>query len=433
MSKLEIRLASVRGLRWLFGPGVFALSCHPEAGSTPQQCRTAADCGDAGDCRRGRCTGVAAGRAADAPTAAPVSVAQTEPERRPGEGPLTAPAERWAVDLGAVISARPALTQDAAGNVVAYVGSHAGRFVGVGVEGPTAGQIALDLWVDGIIWSSAVADPRGWLYFGADDDHLYAVDPKEGAIAWKRRMGQCEPPRAPGPEGIRCDVDGGPTLAPDGDLYVGADGLYRISTEGELRWHYPEESDDPAAHVATAPLSTPDGVVYGNYAKQVVALDHDGTLRWTVTLGADVDGSPAAGKDGVVYVGSDDGSLYAIDRAGVLVWSFETKGEVRAAPLVGPDGAVVVASYDDHVYVLESTGVQRFKVPTSGPIHAPLGIDTAGRVYVGSRDEHLYSIDLDGHVHWKLELPDQIDSGAVVSPGGTIVLGCDDGILRGLR
>ena len=33
----------------------------------------------------------------------------------------------------------------------------------------------------------------------------------------------------------------------------------------------------------------------------------------------------------------------------------------------------------------------------------------------------------------QLPLPDQIDSGVAVSSRGTLVVGCDDGVLRGLR
>ncbi|MCA9650001.1 MAG: PQQ-binding-like beta-propeller repeat protein [Myxococcales bacterium] len=355
------------------------------------------------------------------------------PERRRGEGPIEAPAERWSFELGAVVYARPTLVEQLDGRVIAYVGSHAGRFVGVVAEGAGAGRPVLDLWVDGIIWSTAVADARGWLYFGADDDHLYAVDPEAGSIAWSRRLGECDPPRAPGPEGVRCDVDGGPSLAPGGDLFVGADGLYRVADDGTIRWHYPPKEEGPGAHVATTPLVTDELVVFGNYARKVIALDHDGALRWELPLGADVDGSPVVGRDGTIYVGSDDGSLHALDPSGTLRWSYDVGAEVRGQAVVGPDGAIVFGSHDGNLYALEPSGELRWLMPTQGAIHAPVAIDGAGRIFVGSRDEHLYAIDLDGHVYWNLELPDQIDSGVAIAPGGTLVLGCDDGVLRGLR
>ncbi|MEX1368601.1 MAG: PQQ-binding-like beta-propeller repeat protein [Nannocystaceae bacterium] len=405
--------------------------CHPEAGSVPKECRSDADCGPGLACRSGRCKGAAPARAIDSPTASPQVVEAAGPRPRRGEGPIDAPAERWSLDLGAVISAAPTLVTQG-DRVLAYVGSHAGRFVGVVAEGPGEGAPVLDLVVDGIIWSTAVADERGWLYFGADDDRLYAVDPDGAKIAWSRRLGACEPPRAPGPEGVRCDVDG-VALGPSGDLFVGADGLYRIGRDGETRWHYPAEPDVRAAHVATTPLVTEDLVVYGTYARRVVALDHEGTLRWELELSADVDGSPVRGADGTIYVGADDGSMHALGPDGAAKWSYDVGAEVRGRAVVAPDGAVVFGSHDGNLYALEPSGQLRWVMPTAGPIHAAVAIDTAGRIFVGSRDEHLYAIDLDGHVYWNLELPDQVDSGVAIAAGGTLVLGCDDGVLRGLR
>lgn len=406
--------------------------CHPEAGLAPGACRTDAQCSQ-GTCVDGRCQRTAPSPAVEASTAPPEQVHAAEPEPPRYEGPTEPPQQQWSVETGAVVYARPTLAKGPQDVEIAYVGNHAGHFMGVVVEGPDAGKVTLDLYVDGIIWSTAVADDRGWLYFGADDDRLYAVDPAASAIAWSRRLGECEPPRAPGPEGVRCDVDGGPSLGPDGDLYVGADGLYRVSRNGDVRWHYPPAEAGPAAHVATTPLVTEEGVVFGSYARMVTALDHEGTLRWEVELRADVDGSPVRGRDGTIYVGSDDGSLHALTPEGTVAWSYDVGAEVRSQPVVAPDGAIVFGSHDGNLYTLEPSGSLRWVMPTHGAIHAPATIDSAARIYVGSRDEHLYAVDLEGHVYWNLEFPEQIDSGVTVARGGTLVVGCDDGVLRGLR
>jgi Cys-rich repeat protein len=437
MSKQLTRLFHRRLLRQAWGVGVLGgvvglVGCHPEADATRGECRADADCGEGGSCRAGRCNPRGGSPVGAAAVPAP------RPDDRAGDGgaglgPTTAPREQWAVDLGAVIYARPTLAVDAQGRVVAYVGTHAGRFAGVVVEGPEAGRSTLDLWVDGIIWSTAVVDARGWLYFGADDDRLRAVDPRAGTIAWSLRLGECEPPRAPGPEGVRCDVDGGPTLGPEGDLYVGADGLYRVTTDGEIRWHYPPADEGRAAHVVTTPLVTDDLVVFGSYGRRVVALDHDGVLRWSLELGADVDGSPVLGRDGTIFVGADHGGLHAIAPDGTLRWRSSIRAPVRAKPVVGPDGVVVVGSYDGTLYAVEPDGAVRWRLPTGAAIHAPATLDPAGRIFVGGRDERLYALDLDGHVYWRLDMPGQIDAGVAISPGGMLVVGCDDGVLRGLR
>ncbi len=439
MSKHVTRSVGDEGLsRWLGWAVVLAtIGCRPEAVNPQRECQTDAECGEARRCQAGRCepeagSGTRAAATATAQTAPPQAAPPAEGPPPAPRGPIEAPKEQWAVELGAVVYARPTLVPRD-DEVVAYVGSHAGRFVGVVVDGPRAGTTVLDLWVDGIIWSTAAADARGWLYFGADDDHLYAVDPEAGAIAWRRRLGKCEPTRSPGPEGVRCDVDGGPTLGGDGDLYVGADGLYRIGTDGEIRWHYPPPDADRGSHVATTPLWTDDLVVYGNYARRLMALDHDGVLQWELPLSADVDGSPVRGRDGTIYAGSDDGSLHAVGPDGTPRWSFDAGSEVRSAPAIGADGTLVFGTHGGKLFAVEPDGTMRWVLPTEGAIHASPLIDAEGRIFVGSRDERLYALDLQGHVYWNLEMPDQIDSGAVLSPGGTLVVGCDDGVLRGLR
>jgi hypothetical protein len=63
--------------------------------------------------------------------------------------------------------------------------------------------------------------------------------------------------------------------------------------------------------------------------------------------------------DGIVYVGSDDNSLYAVDAAdGSEVWSFTApSGSVFSSPTVA-DGIVYVGSNDNSLYAVDA--VERF-------------------------------------------------------------------------
>ena len=82
-------------------------------------------------------------------------------------------------------------------------------------------------------------------------DQGYGIE--AGKVAWTKRLGDCDGSSKPGPEGARCDVDGGPTVAPDGSIFVGADGLYKLDASGEVSWQWPPD-EEKRQHVFAAPL-----------------------------------------------------------------------------------------------------------------------------------------------------------------------------------
>ena len=53
-------------------------------------------------------------------------------------------------------------------------------------------------------------------------------------------------------------------------------------------------------------------ILVGSEDDRLYALEPDGRLRWSVLLGGDVDGTPALGEGGTIYVGSDDKTLHVL-------------------------------------------------------------------------------------------------------------------------
>lgn len=429
--------------------------CRPD--TTPNQqsigCTKDADCKEQQRCEAGRCQNAApAGLGGDAPrpehSGGGHDRGLADAARGVGRGPAQAPKVAWEAALGSVIHAPPVISarpgDDGSGGSVpvAWVGTHAGRFVGVVAEGQDEGTLTLDVYLGGMIWSAAAVGKDGRIFVGADDDTLYAIDPVPGPsrigtggrIAWSLRLGDCQPPRAPGPEGVRCDVDGGPVLGPDGDLFVGADGLYRIAPDGTIRWHYTGNDEGPARHVYSAPLLVDDElVVFGGQDGFITAVSGSGEERWRYEVKADVDGSAARGLDGTVMIGADDGVVYAFDPDGSLRWTYTTGDDIRSGIAVSPMGGIFVTSTDGTLHALDPTGAPRFMVPTQGPITTTPRLDLDHVVYFGSQDDRLYAVTSEGQVRWSVEFPADIDSSVAIAPGGTLVVGCDDGVLRGLR
>jgi len=82
-----------------------------------------------------------------------------------------------------------------------------------------------------------------------------------------------------------------------------------LNPDGTLKWSY-----DTAGIVRSSPAIGADGTIYfGTYDQpKLYALNPNGTLKWSYTIGGTIWSSPAIGVDSTIYIGSGDGKLYAI-------------------------------------------------------------------------------------------------------------------------
>jgi outer membrane protein assembly factor BamB len=119
-------------------------------------------------------------------------------------------------------------------------------------------------------------------------------------------------------------------------------------------------------------------------------------------------------RNGVVYVGSEDGKLYAFDASGILNCSGRPKtckplgtattgGPVRSSPAIA-NGVVYVGSDDGKLYAFDAagslncTGLPATCDPlwtgaTGGAVFSSPAV-VNGHVYVGSDDGNLYAFGL---------------------------------------
>ena len=195
--------------------------------------------------------------------------------RRGGAAPAKAPVEVWSVDVHGVVAGSPTIGRD--GTI--YVASHDGGLYAI----DRAGKVLWTFKTGDRSWSTPAVAEDGTIYVGSDDDHLYAVK-SDGSLKWKLRLGDCDP-KGFGPESSRCDVDGGPTIGPDGTVYVGGDGIHAVWPDGTLRWKLAT-----AEHVASTPALAADGTVYaGSEDDALYAVKPDGAVKWSIRTGDDVD------------------------------------------------------------------------------------------------------------------------------------------------
>jgi len=158
----------------------------------------------------------------------------------------------------------------------------------------------------------------------------------------------------------------------------------------------------------------------------------NGSQVWSFSGASDRIRSSPTVVDGVVYVGSNDSSLYAVDASnGSQVWSFSgASGRIRSSPTV-VDGTVYVGSDDNSLYAVDASNgsqVWSFSGASGDILSSPTVVD--GTVYVGSKDSSLYAVDAsDGSQIWSFSGPSARIFSSPTVVDGTVYVGSNDNSL----
>jgi outer membrane protein assembly factor BamB len=194
--------------------------------------------------------------------------------------------------------------------------------------------------------------------------HIVKLDGRTGKVIWKHPL----PGRA----------ESSP-LVVDGTVYFGCenDQLFALSTRnGHVRW-----VTTLGGPVKSAPAYQ-HGVLYvGDYGGYMNAVDaKSGRIRWqssSLGQGFGTSGefySTPAVAFGRVYAGNNDHRVYSFDlKDGTLAWSYSTGGYVYSGPVVahtrhtGP--TVYIGSFDGNIYALNArTGEPRWVRSAGGSV-----------------------------------------------------------------
>jgi outer membrane protein assembly factor BamB len=196
---------------------------------------------------------------------------------------------KWAYKTGYVVYSSPAIGDD--GTI--YCGSHDTNLYALY---PNNGTVKWKHKTGNWIRTSPCIGDDGTIYVVSLDNYLYAVYPN-GSLKWKTNMGE-----------------GGtsPTIGQDGTIYCGYTKLHAINpTNGTIIWKLPIDGKIRGA----TPCNSIDGTIYlGNSdGSDLIVVNPDGTEKWRITIGGDVESAPAIGEDGTIYIGDgrDDGCLHA--------------------------------------------------------------------------------------------------------------------------
>ncbi len=149
---------------------------------------------------------------------------------------------------------------------------------------------------------------------------------------------------------------------------------------------------------------------------------------WRVQTQNIINSEPAV-VGGVVYIGSNDGSLYALDAAtGNEHWHFTTGDAVSSSPAVA-DGVVYVGSADGNLYAVDATTEsERWRSTGAREDASPAVAD--GVVYSGSANGNLYAVDAGtGATLWSTPLGAEASRSPAVAEG-SVYIGSGDSVVH---
>ena len=190
-------------------------------------------------------------------------------------------------------------------------------------------------------FSSPAVASDGTIYVGGDDHALHAIN-RDGSPRWKFRTGDL----------IRTAA----SISADGTIYVPSyDGrLYAVDADGSERWSVvvmraPEGYGGSPAQVNSPPSIGPDGTIYV-LGGGLFAISPDGSIRWHFESGTSgFRTTPILGADGTVYLASGP-TVTALDAQGSLLWDYQPGGDivsdvrVGSSPAIGVDGTIIATS-----------------------------------------------------------------------------------------
>jgi outer membrane protein assembly factor BamB len=194
--------------------------------------------------------------------------------------------------------------------------------------------------------------------------HVVKLDAKTGKLLWKHEL----PGRA----------ESSPLVMGD-TLYFGCedDQLFALSTRnGHERW-----ATTLAGPVKSAPAYANGTLFVGDYGGDMNAVNaKTGGLEWQsgslgngFGTGGEFYSTPAVAF-GRVYAGNNDGRVYSYDtKTGALAWTHSTGGYVYSGPTVantrGTGPTVYVGSFDGNIYALDArNGETRWSHSAGGQV-----------------------------------------------------------------
>ncbi|MEX0331978.1 MAG: PQQ-binding-like beta-propeller repeat protein [Puniceicoccaceae bacterium] len=253
---------------------------------------------------------------------------------------------KWKFETGSLITASAAIGPD--GTI--YIGSFDGYMYALTPDGQQKWSFSTGSGISPIGGGAVLNHAGDTLYFGTDDGELFAVNTAAGSLRWSYRISDLLTER---------EIPSAPSVGVDGTIYFGCQNnrVYAIDPSGTLKWNFPT-----TGAIRSSPIAKSDGTVY--FASQdgyLYAVDDLGFQLWETFVGDVFYCSPALDAMGNIIIGAYAGNsvtgaatiFTSVDSTGVQQWEYLIQGLNDSSPNIAPDGSIYIGAHDGFLYKLE--------------------------------------------------------------------------------
>jgi len=214
---------------------------------------------------------------------------------------------------------------------------------------------------------------------------LLAVEAETGEVLWEYRI-----------EGQQVPFPGALAVTPDNTVYFRTRNsvIHAVGGEGEPLWTVQLGAGDEEELMYGSLAIGADGTIYGGTkAGRLYALNpDDGSVRWALELGPQINSGVAIGADGTIYQAVPVEGLFAISPGGEVLWTWSMEGVFAsvASPVIGGDGTVYLGGRS--VVAVHPDGTLKWDFSFDRSVRSASAIGMDGMIYVVSPDGMLHAI-----------------------------------------
>jgi outer membrane protein assembly factor BamB len=305
------------------------------------------------------------------------------------------------------------------------------------------------------IESRITIDEKNVIYFGSNDNHVYALNPINGKLLWKFKTNSK----------VKSSIV---STKNDELVFTSMDGyLYTLNKDGTLKWKYNAKN----SIVATPNIDKNNNIFFGdikgyvhilnsvgdvinkfklttsikhmiltdennnfylNNNKQIISFKKTGSINWKFILNDFIE-SPLVVHNYIILTSSKNWKMYALNTKGQELWNYSTAWYLTSSPVIAND-TIYFGSWDWSIHSISLNkgeqiwSTQPEKSPVMSYFASGIIVDKNENIFASSRTDKIYCFNKNGNVLWKLDLKSEdILSGISLNKDGVLLIPTSEG------